>query len=75
MNDTSVRVKAIYYLLRTPSNLNENFFTTFLKKLIEKDKFVLSVNQKFYINSQIHRERFRLWQTIITLLPKIHSVI
>ena len=30
-------------------------------------------SQKFYINSMAHRERFRLWQTLLSILPKLNK--
>jgi hypothetical protein len=57
--------------LLTSKKLNKQFFHVFLLKLIEKDEQIISGSQKFYINSMAHRERFRLWQTLLTLFPKI----
>ncbi len=69
LNDTSLRIKAVYYFLRPNRKLSDPFLSLFLQKLIERDAAILGENQKYYINSQAHRERFRLWQTILTLLP------
>lgn len=66
-------MKALNYFLREDSNLTEEFFTHFINRLIEKDKKILEGNTKLYINSLVHRERFRIWQTILTLLPKINK--
>jgi hypothetical protein len=44
-----------------------------LKSLLEKDRALIYNCHKFNINSLLHRERLRLWQTILTLLPKFNE--
>jgi hypothetical protein len=50
------------------------FFDTLIQKTIEKDKNLTKENQKQYINSLLHRERFRLWQFVLILLPRLNKV-
>ncbi|RNA18150.1 putative methyltransferase TARBP1 [Brachionus plicatilis] len=73
LNDSAIRMKALFYYLNNKSGLDENSYTLLLNKLIEKDKLILDGNLKLYINSLVHRERFRIWQTLLTLLEKINS--
>jgi hypothetical protein len=63
----------IYYLLEE-KKLSDQFFTEFIISLIEKDRACQCGNQKLYTNSLVHRERFRLWQCILTILPRFNNV-
>jgi hypothetical protein len=72
LNDSYIRSYTLYFLL-VSKKLNENFFKTFLHKLIEKDEQIIGSSHKFYINSMAHRERFRLWQSLLALLPKLNK--
>ena len=65
-------MRTLYYLL-VSSKLNKEYFTKFLKSLLEKDRALIYNCHKFNINSLLHRERLRLWQTILTLLPKFNE--
>ncbi len=68
-----MRVCTIDYLI-TESKLDNMFFDTLIQKTIEKDKNLTKENQKQYINSLLHRERFRLWQFVLILLPRLNKV-
>ena len=65
-------MKTLYYLLSS-NKLDQNFYNNFILRLIQKDKTILKGVTKLYINSLVHRERFRLWQIIITILPKLNE--
>lgn len=73
LHDPSVRICSLYYLLNE-TRLNEKFFKTFVENVIEKDKEFSFGNQKLYINSLVHRERFRLWQSVLAILPRLNEV-
>lgn len=73
MNDSTIRMKAIYFVISDQVALSSNFISLLLRKLIQKDKILLDGNTKLYINSLVHRERFRLWQTLLSLFGKIDS--
>lgn len=66
-------MKALYYCISNQFPLTDNFINLLLNKLIEKDQLILDGNIKLYINSLVHRERFRIWQTLLTLLERIDS--
>ncbi len=53
------------------NKLDQKFYNNLIQRIIEKDKTILKGVTKLYINSLVHRERFRLWQIIITILPKL----
>ena len=55
-------------------SLNDDFYAEFIKLVIEKDKKCQSGNLKLYTNSLVHRERFRLWQSILIILPRLNQV-
>ena len=63
----------IYYLLEEKS-LDDGFYGEFIRKLIEKDRKCQCGNLKLYTNSLVHRERFRLWQCVLTILPRLNKV-
>ncbi|CAF0769437.1 unnamed protein product, partial [Brachionus calyciflorus] len=71
LNDSAIRTRALYYYMSEDIGLSERFYTFFLNSLIDKDKLILNGNLKLYINSLVHRERFRIWQTILTLFQKL----
>jgi hypothetical protein len=68
--DASIRMKTLYYMLSS-NKLDQKFYNNLIQRIIEKDKTILKGVTKLYINSLVHRERFRLWQIIITILPKL----
>lgn len=70
LHDSFIRISTLNYLL-TSKTLDEKFFDTLIVKLIEKDQKMSEGNVKFYTNSLFHRERFRLLQTVLILLPKL----
>ena len=41
--------------------------------MIEKDEKIVGASQKFYINSMAHRERFRLWQSLLALFSRFNK--
>ena len=65
-------MQTLYYLLKS-SKLNKEYFTNLLKQILGIDRLILNSSQKLHINSLMHRERLRLWQTILTLLPKFNE--
>lgn len=73
MNDVSVRIRSVAYLIKN-RNLTPGYYTKFLNHLIRKDKGLIGSYSKLYINSQLHRERFRLWQTLILIYPRLNKV-
>lgn len=59
---------------RLKGPLSPNYYTKVIDGLIKKDKELIGSSTKLYINSQLHRERFRIWQTLLTIyqhLPKV----
>jgi tRNA G18 (ribose-2'-O)-methylase SpoU len=72
LNDSSVRISTLNYILNS-THLNSIFYSSFIEKLIYKDKSLADSNQKLFINSLVHRERFRLWQVILVILPKLNK--
>jgi hypothetical protein len=74
LHDMSVRTGMIYYLLNETS-LTDQFFNEFIKTVFEKDRQCQRGNLKLYTNSLVHRERFRLWQCILIILPRLNEVI
>ena len=70
LHDSHIRISTLNYIL-TNQNLDEPFFNTLIQLLIEKDRTISNGNVKFSINSLIHRERLRIQQTILSLLPKL----
>ena len=81
LNDLSVRLKSIFYLLddnnksrKEAGPLQPVYFTKLIESLIRKDKDLIGNSTKLYINSQIHRERFRLWQTLLSVYSRLSQV-
>ncbi len=72
MYDASIRVKTLYYMLSS-NKLDQKFYNNLIQRIIEKDKTILKGVTKQNINSLVHRERFRLWQIIITIFPKLNE--
>ena len=72
LHDAGVRITTLVYLLQS-SGLNERFYSAFIRQLIAKDECLAEANQKLFINSLVHRERFRLWQVVLVMLNKFNS--
>jgi len=70
LHDSGVRITTLLYLLQS-SNLNEHYYSELIRKLIAKDESLAETNQKLFINSLVHRERFRLWQVVLVMLNKL----
>lgn len=68
--DQEVRITFIDFLLNLPSNPEtEMFVTSLLKSFIAFDQ---GFEKKcFYVNSLVHRQKLRCWQSILLLLPKL----
>lgn len=72
LDDCGIRICSVYYLI-TGKNLDDKFYGKLLDKLIEKDNYLVEGNTRLFINSLVHRERFRLWQFILTFLTKLNK--
>ena len=64
----------MHYILEEKILSNE-FYAEFIRFLIEKDIKCQNGNLKHYANSLVHRERFRLWQCVLIILPRLNEVI
>ncbi len=73
MHDVGVRVRALNYIL-TETKLDGSFFKFLIEKIVDKDVSLTRDNQKSFVNSLSHHERFRLWQFVLVLLPRLDQV-
>lgn len=71
-HDLGVRMCTLNYLL-VSNHLNNTFYDKLINAIIQKDQEFSEGKQKLYINSLVHREKFRLWQSILILLPKFNE--
>lgn len=72
LHDSYIKVTALNYIL-TSKNLNEQFFNTLVTELINKDQSLCTENIKFSTNSLVHRERIRIMQTLLAILPRLNE--
>ncbi|KAM9052707.1 putative methyltransferase TARBP1 isoform 2-T2 [Megaptera novaeangliae] len=70
--DHYVRICAVKFLcLLDGSNMSHKLFMEDLAiKLLEKDELVSRSRARHYVNSQQHRVKNRIWQTLLVLLPR-----
>ncbi|XP_061038314.1 probable methyltransferase TARBP1 isoform X1 [Eubalaena glacialis] len=70
--DHYVRICAVKFLcLLDGSNMSHKLFMEDLAiKLLEKDEMVSKSRTRYYVNSQQHRVKNRIWQTLLVLLPR-----
>ncbi|XP_059755482.1 probable methyltransferase TARBP1 isoform X2 [Balaenoptera ricei] len=70
--DHYVRICAVKFLcLLDGSNMSHKLFMEDLAiKLLEKDELVSKSRTRYYVNSQQHRVKNRIWQTLLVLLPR-----
>ncbi|XP_065778363.1 probable methyltransferase TARBP1 isoform X2 [Muntiacus reevesi] len=70
--DHYVRICAVKFLcLLDGSNMSHKLFMEDLAiKLLDKDELVSKSRTRYYVNSQQHRVKNRIWQTLLVLFPK-----
>nr|XP_031537327.1 probable methyltransferase TARBP1 isoform X2 [Vicugna pacos] len=70
--DHYVRICAIKFLcLLDGSNMSHKLFMEDLAiKLLDKDELVSKSRTRYYVNSQQHRVKNRIWQTLLVLFPR-----
>ncbi|XP_031316745.2 probable methyltransferase TARBP1 isoform X2 [Camelus dromedarius] len=70
--DHYVRICAIKFLcLLDGSNMSHKLFMEDLTiKLLDKDELVSKSRTRYYVNSQQHRVKNRIWQTLLVLFPR-----
>ncbi|XP_055969559.1 probable methyltransferase TARBP1 isoform X2 [Sorex fumeus] len=70
--DHYVRICAVKFLcLLDGSNMSQKLFIEDLAiKLLDKDEFVSKFRTCYYVNSQQHRVKNRIWQTLLILFPR-----
>uniref|UniRef100_A0A673T382 tRNA (guanosine(18)-2'-O)-methyltransferase TARBP1 n=1 Tax=Suricata suricatta TaxID=37032 RepID=A0A673T382_SURSU len=70
--DHYVRICAVKFLcVLDGSNLSQKLFMEDLAiKLLEKDELVSKSRTRYYVNSQHHRVKNRIWQTLLVLFPR-----
>ncbi|KAG8516600.1 putative methyltransferase TARBP1, partial [Galemys pyrenaicus] len=70
--DHYVRICAVKFLcLLDGSNMSHKLFMEDLAmKLLEKDESVSKSRTRYYVNSQQHRVKNRIWQTLLVLFPR-----
>ncbi|TEA41912.1 hypothetical protein DBR06_SOUSAS26810002 [Sousa chinensis] len=70
--DHYVRICAVKFLcLLDDSNMSHKLFMEDLAiKLLEKDELVSKSRTRYYVNSQQHRVKNRIWQTLLVLFPR-----
>ncbi|XP_029056687.1 probable methyltransferase TARBP1 [Monodon monoceros] len=70
--DHYVRICAVKFLcLLDGSNMSHKLFMEDLAvKLLEKDELVSKSRTRYYVNSQQHRVKNRIWQTLLVLFPR-----
>ncbi|KAK2488544.1 hypothetical protein MC885_018597, partial [Smutsia gigantea] len=70
--DHYVRICAVKFLcLLDGSNMSHKLFMEDLAiKLLEKDELVSKSRTRYYVNSQQHRVKNRVWQTLLVLFPR-----
>ncbi|XP_057591947.1 probable methyltransferase TARBP1 isoform X2 [Hippopotamus amphibius kiboko] len=70
--DHYVRICAIKFLcLLDGSNISHKLFMEDLAiKLLDKDELVSKSRTRYYVNSQQHRVKNRIWQTLLVLFPR-----
>ncbi len=70
IHDTFIRVTTLNYILSS-KNLDKQFFGCLVDCLINRDRIICINNIRQQTNSQVHRERLRLLQTILVILPRL----
>uniref|UniRef100_A0A3Q1LRV3 tRNA (guanosine(18)-2'-O)-methyltransferase TARBP1 n=1 Tax=Bos taurus TaxID=9913 RepID=A0A3Q1LRV3_BOVIN len=70
--DHYVRICAVKFLcLLDGSNMSHKLFMEDLAiKLLDKDELVSKSRTRYYVNSQQHRVKNRIWQILLVLFPK-----
>ncbi|KAF0870477.1 TARB1 methyltransferase, partial [Crocuta crocuta] len=70
--DHYVRICAVKFLcLLDGSNMSHKLFMEDLAiKLLDKDELVSKSRTRYYVNSQQHRVKNRIWQTLLVLFPR-----
>ncbi|XP_037366300.1 probable methyltransferase TARBP1 [Talpa occidentalis] len=70
--DHYVRICAVKFLcLLDGSNMSHKLFMEELAiKLLDKDELVSKSRTRYYVNSQQHRVKNRIWQTLLVLFPR-----
>ncbi|XP_053523846.1 probable methyltransferase TARBP1 isoform X2 [Artibeus jamaicensis] len=70
--DHYVRICAVKFLcLLDGSNMSHKLFTEDLAvKLLDKDELVSTSRTRYYVNSQQHRVKNRVWQVLLVLFPR-----
>ncbi|XP_060047959.1 probable methyltransferase TARBP1 isoform X2 [Erinaceus europaeus] len=70
--DHYVRICAVKFLcLLDGSNMSHKLFMEDLAiKLLNKDELVSKSRTRYYVNSQQHRVKNRIWQTLLVLFPR-----
>ncbi|XP_070348540.1 probable methyltransferase TARBP1 isoform X1 [Equus asinus] len=70
--DHYVRICAVKFLcLLDGSNMSHKLFMEDLAiKLLDKDEVVSKSRTRYYVNSQQHRVKNRIWQTLLVLFPR-----
>ena len=68
--DQEVRITFINFLLHLPSNKEiDNLIVLMIKSFISFDQNI--TKKCFYLNSLIHRQKLRCWQSVLVLLSKL----
>lgn len=70
LQDAFIRVTALNYIL-VSKNLEESFFDKLVDSLMKRERELNASKLKPSINSVLHRERFRILQTLMSILPKL----
>ncbi|XP_045293285.1 probable methyltransferase TARBP1 isoform X4 [Leopardus geoffroyi] len=70
--DHYVRICAVKFLcLLDGSNMSHKLFVEDLAiKLLDKDELVSKSRTRYYVNSQQHRVKNRIWQALLVILPR-----